>query len=180
MMIYPVPDKLDSIGSKYALVIVSAKRARQIKEDARKMVLSESANPLTVALEELAAGEITPVQVGGPEILPDTTPSPTYLGGFGTPEPEDGEGIDEDSEGMVGLLGDDDEIADALMSTSDVDAPIAETADGHPLYEVAGAEDDVIDTDGEADGDDSVALGDVDADALDEDEAGDTEDGDEE
>lgn len=54
MSIYPSPDKLDSRESKYALVILSAKRARQIKDGARKLVETRSANPLTVALEEIA------------------------------------------------------------------------------------------------------------------------------
>src|SRR5690242_6258060 len=38
MSIYPSPDKLDSLESKYALVILAAKRARQIKDNARRLV----------------------------------------------------------------------------------------------------------------------------------------------
>ncbi len=60
MSIYPSPDKLDSLESKYALVILAAKRARQIKDNARKLVDTRSTNPLTVALEEIAAGAIIP------------------------------------------------------------------------------------------------------------------------
>jgi len=70
-MIYPSPDKLDRTGSKYALVIVAAKRARQIKDGARKLVDSASSNPLTVALEEMSEGALIPLQVGEPERLPD-------------------------------------------------------------------------------------------------------------
>ena len=58
MSIYPSPDKLDSQESKYALVILAAKRARQIKDGARKLIDTRSANPLTVALEEIAEGQI--------------------------------------------------------------------------------------------------------------------------
>ena len=58
MSIYPSPDKLDSLESKYALVILAAKRARQLKDNARKLVDTRSANPLTIALEEIAAGAI--------------------------------------------------------------------------------------------------------------------------
>ena len=58
MSIYPSPDKLDMQESKYALVILAAKRARQIKDNARRLTDSKSANPLTVALEEIAAGAI--------------------------------------------------------------------------------------------------------------------------
>lgn len=53
MAIYPSPDKLDSVESKYALVIMAAKRARQIKDGARRLTDSKSPNPLTVALEEI-------------------------------------------------------------------------------------------------------------------------------
>ncbi|HLJ54033.1 MAG TPA: DNA-directed RNA polymerase subunit omega [Chthonomonadaceae bacterium] len=58
MSIYPSPDKLDAQESKYALVILAAKRARQIKDNARRLTDSKSANPLTVALEEIADGAI--------------------------------------------------------------------------------------------------------------------------
>ena len=58
MSIYPSPDKLDKAESKYALVILAAKRARQIKDGARRLTGSLSPNPLTVALEEIAEGAI--------------------------------------------------------------------------------------------------------------------------
>ena len=58
-MIYPSADKIDkNIESKYALVILAAKRAKQIKEGARSRINTPSVNPLTIALEEIAAGEI--------------------------------------------------------------------------------------------------------------------------
>lgn len=58
MSIYPSPDKLDSQESKYGLVILAAKRTRQLKDGARKLVESRSTNPLTTALEEIAGGYI--------------------------------------------------------------------------------------------------------------------------
>lgn len=58
MSIYPSPDKLDKQESKYALVIMAAKRARQIKDNARRLTDSKSPNPLTVALEEIGEGAI--------------------------------------------------------------------------------------------------------------------------
>ncbi len=58
MSIYPSPDKLDSQESKYALVIIAAKRARQLKDGARKLIDTRSVNPLTIALEEIGEGEI--------------------------------------------------------------------------------------------------------------------------
>ncbi len=58
MAIYPSPDKLDQQESKFALVILAAKRARQVKDGARRLTESKSTNPLTVGLEEIAAGAI--------------------------------------------------------------------------------------------------------------------------
>src|SRR5579864_8527733 len=68
MSIYPSPDKLDSMESKYALVILAAKRARQIKDGARKLADTRSGNPLTAALEEIAEGAIIPRIVEDPTV----------------------------------------------------------------------------------------------------------------
>ena len=70
-MIHPPIDKLlERIDSKYALVIVAAKRARQlntyhhqlgegnIDTFAPPMVESRSKNYLTMALEEVASGKL--------------------------------------------------------------------------------------------------------------------------
>ena len=58
-MIYPSADKIDKeIESKYALVVLAAKRARQIKEGAPHLIQTDSANALTIALEEIAGGKI--------------------------------------------------------------------------------------------------------------------------
>ncbi|MGH2348600.1 MAG: DNA-directed RNA polymerase subunit omega [bacterium] len=54
----PLEALLDRVENKYALVIVAAKRARQLKDGALPMVDVESGNPVTVALEEIAAGKI--------------------------------------------------------------------------------------------------------------------------
>jgi DNA-directed RNA polymerase subunit omega len=58
-MIYPSADKLENWGSKFALVTLAAKRAKQLKSGAPPLIETESRNPLTVALEEIAAGVIT-------------------------------------------------------------------------------------------------------------------------
>jgi DNA-directed RNA polymerase subunit omega len=58
-MIYPSADKLETWGSKYALVTLAAKRAKQIKSGAPPLIDTDSRNPLTIALEEIAAGRIT-------------------------------------------------------------------------------------------------------------------------
>ncbi len=54
----PLEALLDRIGNKYALVIVTAKRARQIKDGALSLVDLDTRNPVTLALEEIAAGKI--------------------------------------------------------------------------------------------------------------------------
>ncbi len=54
----PLEALLDRVANKYALVIVAAKRARQLKDGALPMVDVDSGSPVTVALEEIAAGKI--------------------------------------------------------------------------------------------------------------------------
>jgi len=51
-------DKLENWGSKYALVTLAAKRAKQLKSGAPPLIETKSVNPLTIALEEIAAGKI--------------------------------------------------------------------------------------------------------------------------
>lgn len=68
MSIYPSPDKLDKLESKYAMVILAAKRARQLKDGARKLIDTRSTNPLTIALEEIAAGMIVSRLVEDPTV----------------------------------------------------------------------------------------------------------------
>jgi DNA-directed RNA polymerase subunit omega len=58
-MIIPSADRLEErVGSKYALVILSAKRARQLKEGLPPLLRPPSSNPLTIALEEVASGKV--------------------------------------------------------------------------------------------------------------------------
>src|SRR5438045_1527725 len=58
-MIYPAADKIEKqVDSKYALVILAAKRAKQIKEGSKPLIKTDSTNPLTIALEEIAAGQV--------------------------------------------------------------------------------------------------------------------------
>jgi DNA-directed RNA polymerase subunit omega len=68
MSIYPSPDKLDAMESKYALVILAAKRARQLKDGARRLTDSKSTNMLTVALEEIGEQTIIPRIVEDPTV----------------------------------------------------------------------------------------------------------------
>lgn len=70
-MIYPSADKLENWGSKYSLVVLAAKRAKQIKSGAPPLIDTTSRNPLTIALEEIAAGKIQ-CKVADHDILPKT------------------------------------------------------------------------------------------------------------
>ena len=74
-MIIPSADRLEeSVGSKYALVILSAKRARQLKEGLPPLVRPPSSNPLTISLEEIASGKVVALPpeegVGAPVPVP--------------------------------------------------------------------------------------------------------------
>lgn len=58
-MAFPSVDKLaENVESRYTLVVLAAKRAKQIREGAPKLIDTNSPNPLTVALEEIAAGKV--------------------------------------------------------------------------------------------------------------------------
>jgi len=46
------------VDSRYTLVVMAAKRAKQLKEGAPKLIETSSTNPLTIALEEIAAGKV--------------------------------------------------------------------------------------------------------------------------
>ena len=70
MMDPPVEDLLDKVDSKFTLVTLSAKRARQINSYFNQLgeglgalvppqVTSVSLKPLSISLEEIAAGKIT-------------------------------------------------------------------------------------------------------------------------
>ncbi len=73
-MIYPSADTIeDRVKSRYSLVILAAKRAKQIKEGAPILIDTDSTNPLTVALEEIAAGMVTATEPEA-EIMPRTKP----------------------------------------------------------------------------------------------------------
>jgi DNA-directed RNA polymerase subunit omega len=71
-MIYPSADTLENWGSKYSLVVLEAKRAKQIKSCAPPLISTHSRNPLTIALEEIAAGKVQ-CQVADHDILPKTS-----------------------------------------------------------------------------------------------------------
>ncbi|CVK19735.1 MULTISPECIES: DNA-directed RNA polymerase subunit omega [Sporomusa] len=59
-MINPSLDTLvKKVDSKYTLVVLAAKRAREIMDAQQPLVESKSNKPVTIALEEVAQGKIT-------------------------------------------------------------------------------------------------------------------------
>jgi DNA-directed RNA polymerase subunit omega len=59
-MIDPSIDYLaEKVGSKYGLVIMAAKRARQLVDHAPALVETKSNKPVSIALEEIAQGLVT-------------------------------------------------------------------------------------------------------------------------
>ncbi len=65
-MIYPSADSIeDKVKSRYSLVVLAAKRAKQIKEGAPVLIDTASTNPLTIAMEEIAAGKVTALEAPG-------------------------------------------------------------------------------------------------------------------
>ncbi len=56
----PIETLLQQVPNKYLLVMLAAKRARELRAGQLPLVDVDSQNPVTVALEEIAAGRIRP------------------------------------------------------------------------------------------------------------------------
>ena len=62
MMIYPpITELVKKTGSRYALVIETAKRARQLVEGAQKLSDVKTSKDVTVAVNEIFEGKIEPI-----------------------------------------------------------------------------------------------------------------------
>ena len=60
MMLYPpVPQMLKSVKSRYLLVTVIARRARQIAIEAEEFKVPLDKKPVSQAIDEIAEGKIT-------------------------------------------------------------------------------------------------------------------------
>jgi len=55
----PIEDLMEHVDSKYRLVIVAAKRAKQLNRGAAPLVQVRSVKPIYQALEEVATGKLT-------------------------------------------------------------------------------------------------------------------------
>ena len=59
MLYPPVADLLKNVDSRYLLVNVVAQRARKIAADAEQEQVDRPEKPVTMAIKEVAAGELT-------------------------------------------------------------------------------------------------------------------------
>ena len=59
MLYPPVADLLKNVGSRYLLVNVVAQRARQLAAEAEELQEELPEKPVTLAVREVAAGELT-------------------------------------------------------------------------------------------------------------------------
>lgn len=59
-MLYPsINELLDKVDSRYTLVMMVSKRARQLVDGREAIIESSSTKPVTVAVEEIADDKIT-------------------------------------------------------------------------------------------------------------------------
>lgn len=59
-MLNPSINELTKIGdSRYTLVMLTAKRSRQLVEGAEPLIETSSQKPVSIAIEEMLAGKIT-------------------------------------------------------------------------------------------------------------------------
>lgn len=54
----PLEDLTDKVDSKYRLVIIAAKRSRQLNQGTAPTIQSKGQKPTYIALEEMAAGKV--------------------------------------------------------------------------------------------------------------------------
>ncbi len=156
-MILQSTDELEEyVGNKYSLVILAAKRARQLKEGHPPLSRESSDNKLSVALREVADHKLQPIAPPEEEIAPAPRDMITSLvtgADFDMDEDmdlEEGDAVDDLAALLVG--GADEEEAEAETETEEDETPAAaaKTDDDED-------EDDAEDADDE---DESVDTGD--------------------
>jgi DNA-directed RNA polymerase subunit omega len=163
-MILQSTDELEEyIGNKYSLVIVSAKRARQIKEGHQPLARDASPNPLSIALTEVQEQKLQAVAPPEEDLAPAPKDVITSLVS----------GVDFDLDEEIDLEDSDavDDLA-ALLVGADEDEEEAETeteADEDVLTPTADAEEEAEEeTEDEEAEEEDVALDEVDEDDSDE------------
>jgi DNA-directed RNA polymerase subunit omega len=97
-------------------VVLAAKRAKQIKEGAPVLIETASTNPLTIALEEIAAGKVTvgeAIVVEAPALAQEELSTP--------PPPSPIASIISDLKSSAGDSSDEDEDDDLAEEAADVE-----------------------------------------------------------
>ncbi len=77
MMIYPpITELVEKTGSRYALVIETAKRTRQLVNGAPKLSDVETSKDVTVAVNEIYEGKIEAIEVADVQETVETEDAP--------------------------------------------------------------------------------------------------------
>ncbi|QUH26130.1 DNA-directed RNA polymerase subunit omega [Serpentinicella alkaliphila] len=63
MLYPPINELLEIIDSRYTLVIATAKRARQLIDNEKPKVKTDSKKPVSIATQEIYEGHITYTQI---------------------------------------------------------------------------------------------------------------------
>ena len=149
-MIRQSTDNLERyIGNKYSLVIVSAKRARQLKEGHPPLSRDPSPNPLSIAMKEIEDEHIQPVAPPPEELAPaprDVIASLVASTDFDLDEDLD---FGEDTDAVDDLA--------ALLVGADEEEEEAEVEAADPLAVATGA-DEADEEEAEEDEEEAVAL----------------------
>lgn len=129
-MILQSTDELEEyVGNKYSLVILAAKRARQLKEGHVPLARDSSDNKLSVALREIQEHKLQPVAPPEEEIAPAPRDMITSLvtgADFDLDEDldlEEGDAVDDLAALLVG--GGDEEEAESESDTDEEETPAA-------------------------------------------------------
>lgn len=59
MMQISTDDLLEHVDSRYTLIVMVSKRARQLVDGSEPLIETDSKKPVTIAVEEISAGEVT-------------------------------------------------------------------------------------------------------------------------
>lgn len=83
MPLLPLEQLLTHVDSKYRLVIIAAKRAKQLMRGGEPLISQKSFKPTYTALEEVAAGKLTyeaePAEGAAAKGLAGPEPTPTWF-----------------------------------------------------------------------------------------------------
>jgi DNA-directed RNA polymerase subunit omega len=118
-------------GSRFDLVVAAAKRAGQIKDGAPPLVDTTSRNPLTIALEEIAAGKVL-LKEATEEMLREPEPVvQDYLVRRGSLQDQIATYaiVDEEEEEFEGAFGEEEEFEEEEELDEEVEGPFGEEFD---------------------------------------------------